>query len=548
MYEKDAPATGSRSPSTTNEQLPRRRSANTQLRTYLEAVGAFRELPEATQQILVDIYFTQIQPITPILDADSFQKAFRAGKASRLLVNAVCLVSCKAEAAAQSLRLSHDGPLLPPKQFATSLYDGLVAANYAGLEADRVSKVRILALMSMHCEGIDGLEEAASHLTQAIHCATTYALHINFAGRKESNDTLAALFWSLWAMDKINTSECGRPLTIADRDIGIGRSDKPAGAKRRPFDIYYDLSKLLCKVMEFYRPTTPSGITGWEEDYPSFEALVGEDLEDGIGESTFGKHICPCGGNHLLKNLAILELYYQAITIVACRADDTATASYARQALAALRIQTLMTVEHATDLAPLPVVPYAVSLALSVAYRQWRKAEIPSRIRTAMSNLRICTEILERLSETWYSASPMASLGRKVLQRSGQGKTSASVEHGRKRKTSFFPDKHQTDVSALQASGNSLDILSSVAEAHSKAHPGSGRDNIEADDRQTLPGLQSTASSATPGNDITNLLSDNLFDDFDALFHGYMDVGLPIHYQDVDLFGNNEEFENFGFV
>ena len=511
-------------------------------------MGAFRVLPEATQQVLVDIYLAQIQPIIPILDADSFEKAFRAGKASRLLVNAICLVSCKAETAPQSLRLFHDGPLLPAKEFATSLYNGLVAANYAGLEVDRVSKVRILALMSMHCEGIDGLEEAASHLTQSIHCATTFALHINFAGRKESNDTLAALFWSLWAMDKINTSECGRPLTIADRDIGIGRSDKPAGSKRRPFDIYYDLSSLLCKVMEFYRPTTPAGITGWEEDYPSFEALVGEDLEDGIGESTFGKYIRHSSCSYMLKTLAILELYYQAITIVACRADNTATASYARQALAALRIQTLMTVEHATDLAPLPVVPYAVSLALSVAYRQWRKAEIPSRVRTAMSNLRICTEILERLSETWYSASPMASLGRKVLQRSGQGKISGNVEQGRKRKASSFPDKHQRDVSVLQASGNSLDILSSVAEAHSKAHPGSGRENVEADDRQVVPGPHSTATSTTPSNDITNLLSDNLFEDFDALFHGYMDVGLPLHYQDVDLFGNNEEeFENFGF-
>ncbi|KKY25374.1 putative fungal specific transcription [Phaeomoniella chlamydospora] len=498
------------------------------LNRYLEAVGAFRVLPNSTHGPLVNIYISLVQPLLPILDLEEFHGVKSNTTASRLLINAICLVACKAEGAAGFLRLEDGGPLLSGRDFASEIYQGLVAAINARLESSRLDETRILALMSMHSEGIRGVEDASLHLTHAVHHATTDAMHIHYAGRSNVNDSRAALFWSLWTMDKINCSMAGRPLIIRDDDIGIGRSDKTGTNTRRAFDVWYDLSAMLAKAIGFYRPNAEG--TGWEDDYPSFEAVVGKDLEDRIGESTF----------------ALLELYYQAITILACREDNSATASYSRQALAALRIQALLTVELVSELAPLPIVPYAASLALSVAYRHLRKAEIPSRVRTSIANLRICTEILERYAKVWWCATAMAKLGRKVLDRYQEGHFPKTYRHPKTTSGITSSTAPGTTSINFQKPRNSLDILSTAAAAHGKNRP-------DGDDPAGDGGLVGHDANTGPSNNLqlstdeTQLLPENFFQDFDTLFGDYLDPSQPLNYLDMGIFDNNDTL-NFPII
>lgn len=378
------------------------------LHQYLVAVGAYHELPLPTRENLIAIYFTSIQPIIPMLEKTSLTKAYTDGTISNFLIQAICLVASKSEEAAPHLRLVESGPVMKPRPFAERIYNGLVAAMNANIEPDRVTCIRILALMSLHCEGAGGADASSMHLLQAVHHAQTAGLQIDSPDRDRENDSLSKLFWSLWSLDKLHASIGGRPIMIFDRDIGISNPTLNSNRRKAPFDIWLELSEMLAKVIDFYRPTARPDSTGWEDDFPAFEDIVGDYLRGDLEAST----------------LALLELFYHTIAILACRSrpssastkPSTSTPSYTRQALSALRIQTIISKECPQNLPPLPIVPYAVSLALSVAYRQLRHSRLITHRNRAKSDLSSCCDLLESMSSRWWSASAMARLGRKALQ------------------------------------------------------------------------------------------------------------------------------------
>ena len=75
-------------------------------------------------------------------------------------------------------------------------------------------------------------------------------------------------------------------------------------------------------------------------------------------------------------------------------------------------------VNNADDLPPLPLLPYAASLALTVAYRQLRDRSTSTNLEQVKRNLEIRCSLLESLSKRWWSADAMAKLGRKALRTS----------------------------------------------------------------------------------------------------------------------------------
>lgn len=127
---------------------------------------------------------------------------------------------------------------------------------------------------------------------------------------------------------------------------------------------------------------------------------------------------------------------------MACHAGGPTTASYKRRIVAADRIQELITScgvhhhrdegshgsddnnipcaghenNHAEHLPPLPLVPYAVSLSLTVAYRLIRDRASSTDFAQAKRDLAVRCSLLEGLSKRWWSADAMAKLGRKALK------------------------------------------------------------------------------------------------------------------------------------
>ena len=255
-------------------------------RRYTSALKACDRLPRSTSEPLASIYFSRVNHILPIVDHELFAAEYMKGAASVFLERAICLVAAKDKTASPHLRLTAGGALNTARKFCSEVYGGLVCAMEAGLEQDRVTRIRILALMSLHSEGYEGAEAASMHLCQAIHQAQTLGLHLE-RPNLAPDDSLSTLFWCLWSLDKMHASIGGRPVLLADRDIGIRRHGSAARQSKSAFDAWFALSELLSKVISFYRPTADD-TTGWETEYPSFEEIIGNSIQGQIDFATLG--------------------------------------------------------------------------------------------------------------------------------------------------------------------------------------------------------------------------------------------------------------------
>lgn len=250
---------------------------------FSSAIQACGQLPKTTREPLTAIYFSKINHTIPLLEMDSFVNAQAQSSASVFLERAICLVAAKDPEAIPYLRLVAEGPVVSTRQFCSGIYNGLTVAMDMELESDRLTRIRVLALMSLHFEGNEGGEAASLRLCQAIHQAQTIGLHLDRPDRA-SGDPLAKLFWGLWTLDKMHASIGGRPVLLADRDIGVPR---PKSHTRGAFDVWLAISDLLATVISYYRPSAVS-TSGWEEGFPAFEDIVGDDAHGDLDFSTLG--------------------------------------------------------------------------------------------------------------------------------------------------------------------------------------------------------------------------------------------------------------------
>ncbi|KIW72841.1 hypothetical protein PV04_01008 [Phialophora macrospora] len=483
-----------------------RRTLTGHQRNYLQAVGAFRVLPKATQDAMVTTYIACFDGLLPILNGIKLLKDYSEGRCSIFLMQAICLVTCKTEEAAPYLRLYDDGPLLDPIPFARSLHTGLDAAMKADLEPDRVTKIQILTLMHLHNDGPGGIEESSLHLSMAIHDAWTSGLHIHTPGRT-LKDQSSMLWWTIWTLDKINACLGGRPIVIANRDIDISRPPLESTIPRsNVINMWLRLGDLLDDVIEFYRPTADPDCTGWETKFPPYDSLAdGIDLDLLHGSE---------------RN--VLEICYLVISILSCRAGGPTTASYARRILAASRIQDLLSDGKHLSVPPLPLIPYAVGLTLTVTYRGLRDNAFEDCER-AQADLATRCEMLEALSTYWWTADAMARLGRKALKslkETGVRKASiANIANAMEAEVSackFGPFEGKGDrpnhnatpatttgstrgtstvTSSGSGGGNGLHVLSDAAATHSNSTPGTGKPGSPS---TTRSGGRRTSATATP--------------------------------------------------
>ncbi|KIV80829.1 hypothetical protein PV11_08305 [Exophiala sideris] len=532
-------------------------------RNYLQAVGAFRVLPKATQDALITTYIACLDGLFPILNGPRLLRDWTDGRCSIFLIQAICLVTCKTEEAAPYLRLYDDGPLLDPIPFARSLHTGLDAAMKADLEPDRITKIQILTLMHLHNDGPGGIEESSLHLSQAIHDAWTAGLHILTPGRT-LKDSSSMLWWTIWTLDKFNACYGGRPIMIANRDIDIARPPLEDGAKSQVIHLWFRMGDLLDEVIEFYRPTADPDTTGWETEFPSYSLLC-QDID---------LSLLPDGEQ------SILELCYHVIAILSCRTGGPTTASYARRISAGDRIQQLLSNGRHAHIPPIPLVPYSVGLSLTVAYRSIRdRANVD--LDRAQADIATRCETLETLSTYWWTADAMARLGRKALkslQQPGMHKHSitniANAMDAEHAVCKFGPFEHKPAPStggggpkSGNGNGNALHVLSDAAAAHSGPQgkhdptvprpPPSTSFSTPATHTQpqtlsdahsqtpltnTLPSTTSTQHFlATPTTTVADTMGPDMgaldqyqyqFNDLDNLFEGFFDLSMPTIFQD----------------
>lgn len=254
-------------------------------------------LPDRVDQsALLEIFFSRVYPLLPVIDKEPFEQEFSTGDASPIVMQAICLVAGKDSDARPHLHLPGARYVLDSRQFTRRLYHDLVYALTSRRQDDRIHLIQALALISLHVEGSDGTEEASMHLAQAIHHAQTIGLHL---GRSHGDQRYRdRLFWSLRCLDVLNAATNGRPQIINHRDVGLHIEDVLDSCSPS-FQVVLALTRLLARVIALYQPTSNPDAIGIEEDFPGFETIV----DQCTGWKTESRILSKCQGTKMYSSL-----------------------------------------------------------------------------------------------------------------------------------------------------------------------------------------------------------------------------------------------------
>lgn len=196
----------------------------------------------------------------------------------------MCLLACKAAQGAPYLRLTENGPLSSPSEFAKKLYSGLDVAMRIDLEPDRLIRIQILALMSQYHDGRGGVREASARLSQAIHDSWVLTLHYDIPVRRDQVQC-RYIWWTLRALDRLNACLQGCPPMISDRDTQTPPPLLGQGYRSDVSLIIYRLGSLQDDVIETYRPNSERLGKISLQDFPSLRQIAGEVELEGFPES-----------------------------------------------------------------------------------------------------------------------------------------------------------------------------------------------------------------------------------------------------------------------
>lgn len=385
---------------------------------YLDEVRAMAEVPRRTAQALLPLYITMLDDLLPLLDGPRLLRDWSNGNASSCLVAAVCLVICKSPQAVPYLWLDdvvdvsdlaapgRETPL-PALEFASRLLRGLDAALKADLEPDRVTRVRVLALMHLHTDGAGGLDRALVHLSQAISEAWCLSLHHRQPGADDSAaataraDEYALLWWTLRHLDRLNKPiTAAGPFIIDDSNVGlarIGSDGRPISYKQQVAQVATSLGDLMVFATRVYKPHLAAR-EDLPDEFPTFETVIGSaDLQD-----------------YHAAHRQYFEIWYHVAAMLSCRYSPPGTIQYDRRLSSAGAVLAIIGDDKEPDLPPLPLIPYAMAMSTTVLYRALRDNKRDAS--TGLAQLRRCCDVLKSLGNCWTSVHGICRLAREICK------------------------------------------------------------------------------------------------------------------------------------
>ncbi|KAK9460506.1 fungal-specific transcription factor domain-containing protein [Lipomyces oligophaga] len=381
------------------------------LLSYLDSIRAFDLPSRQDRDGIISCYFEYVHPLLPLLDKSSFLQLHQRDECPTLLLHAVLLAACRHPKARRFIRSRS------PRHFATITATKIRALIYADIERDKLTIVRVLALLSLHSEGSEGLEKSCSNLEQAFHYAHFLGLHHERSSYPEMAP-MRRIWWTLWCLDRISACVCARPVISRLDDVGV--TGLRAGHEP-PEDEWltrlYDVCNILDRVIAMYRPlgsTLPSEV--------DFELSYGNTESSPLAAFL-----------HLLRHAACILAHKRAP-----ESPERNVAILLHSTNEIIRI-----VRSNPLLPPFPAVPYAVSLTLTVYLRLYPSPE-------AIQGWHKSCEVLDDLAPTWWVAEAMGSMARSVFRKleedlanrqSGSGSHSSSSSSS-SRNTSSSPTGH----------------------------------------------------------------------------------------------------------
>ncbi|KAI8631429.1 hypothetical protein F5Y19DRAFT_395982 [Xylariaceae sp. FL1651] len=399
-------------------QSSSRRAVQDMLRSYLWNHCLPCRPPAPDYAVLKRIYFEKMNPLFPIFEDQSVSKP-PDDITDILLRQVVSLAAAADPEATQHLRVSPKGPLLSRQEFCACLSNSVLATLDAGLVTDRVWLTRLSAALSLYTQPTCPEEADIPALlnSRAVHQMHTLGLQMAVDDEHEKVDMIRTLFCCLWALDRITSAFYGRACLVHERDVGWDLEDC-IRRQAPPFRLLLMIIELLDKVIGLYRPGTrqdkPTLI-----DLPIFEQMILD------AEASRTPSSC----------LASLEIFYHSVAILSSQspADLTSTAlpspaTNSRRSLSADRITSIVGEEFGGQLSYMPIIPYGVSLSLSVSYRKMRHSKVPMFRSRGKQAFRANTLLLKSMDDTFWTAKTMVAMAEQVLQE--MDKAVASIAQG----------------------------------------------------------------------------------------------------------------------
>ena len=463
---------------------------------------------------LVDVYFRKIHPMLPLIDELEFREAFSAGAVPEPYLYAICIVAAKDKEAEPLLYLPDSETPVAPRDFCSSLQSSVKSALAGTGRYDRLTLIRMNALISFHIEGPDGAEDASLFVTQAMHHCQTLGLHLGQQSSLPTRSTrpMKLLFWTIWTLDRFNAAINGRPIIMADHDIAIepferGESEFPA------FDILLRIAHIMNDVIGFYRPGNPPAVTGWEDVFPGFEEII-DDMD--------GWTLSPA-------LLATLHLAYLVTAILSHRSkgvkdvQSLTTPSYVRQSISAIQITRMMRPDRLATLHALPILPYAISLALSVSYQRLRQDQLRHLQEDARMDFEACCVILNDLRRTFSSSDAMATLAQKVTDELRRAPNLSPFRVHR-------PSKDQRMLAGFASAcrDNGEPVVDGQHNTDVEPLPTTSRNLLRRD--MAEPANETGAGALTQPD-----VGQELFEGIDDIFGTYLDPNYPVNLEDLSF-------------
>lgn len=227
----------------------------------------------------------------------------------------------------------------------------------------------------------------------------------------------------------------------------------------------------------------------------------------------------------------------------AIKAPVRSTPSYTRQSLSAVRVISMLSQEATDNLPPLPIIPYALSMALTVAYRSFRQSKLQKVRDRAEEDIKTCCRVLEGFRDQWWSARAIADIAGAALvkadnSRRGNAGTTLGV-HTSQPQTEQIPVElpyyRQNNPNVTSRESVSASALLALGQPETK----SGQ----------YPSSIGGKASPSEGNHITSptnwLDFDNAFENFNSLTGisgGDLSSDLfgTFNYDGYDIFDGND--------
>ncbi|KUJ22504.1 uncharacterized protein LY89DRAFT_664320 [Mollisia scopiformis] len=460
--------------------------------------------PPAKVTALTKIYYDKVYPILPIVDEDDYQDLPTLDPHRILLQQGICLAASKNFAARQHLVLDESGSPLTCREFGERLSGAMRMSMEMGLVTNRVVMIQALGLLTQFADNPAGDDLSSQLCSRAIHHAQSIGLHL----KEDQLPNSKRLCCCIWAIDRLNAALYGRPVLMHERDF---RADFSSHFETQEpgFRLFLRVIELLDRVIEIFRPASSEDpILTWE--FPSFEDVV-----------------LKCGVPNLsMSTLTAIETLYHAISILSCRSKTWAdpqrsSTSFLRQSLSTATLSSTVINElQDHHLTLFPFIPYAMSLAMSISYREMRHSKLTLHRTRARIQFQTLCDALSKLDGIFWSASATSDMGKKLLREMDRVVSTVSNSSERRLEQHSAQSTENSSIAATAA-----------------------MDHTMADDQNMLNGNGDVTAHTMQDVDpsIFESISDiDLFgmfdpafdlDGFDACLEGNLNPALPTNFQ-----------------